>query len=319
MFRILLALAFIVIAYGIVNAVAARLLDAPFVRALGQAGSTASFIPEFWSLKIQAALSKALVFASPMVVNSDYEGEIAGAGDTVHITTVGDPDVNDYTGTVTYQETQTADSLLLIDQQKYWAIKVKDVDKAQQAGNVAPTITQRAAYKLKDAQDQLIEGLFAGAGNSVNSGSAVAVTASDPTSAYDDILVPLAVKLDEANVPTDGRFVVVPPWFHGRMLSDDRFIRADANGGQGATLGNGRVGRAAGFDVMVSNNCTNTTGDDYRISAGTNAAITFASQLVETESLRLTDTFADGVRGLSVYGAKLVRPEMVAIAIASQT
>ena len=281
--------------------------------------TTASFIPEFWSLKLQSAVSKALVFASPQVVNSDYEGEITGAGDTVHITSVGDPTVSDYSGSVTYEDTQTADSLLLIDQAKYWAFQVKDIDKAQQAGNVAPTLMQRAAYKLKDAQDQLIEGLFAGAANTVNSGSAVAVTASDVTSAYDDVLVPLAVELTEANVPEDGRFVVVPPWFHGRMLSDDRFIRADANGGQGPILGNGRVGRACGFDVLVSNNCTNTTGDDYRVSAGVNQAITFASQLVETESLRLTDKFADGVRGLAVYGAKLVRPEMIAIAIASQT
>lgn len=281
--------------------------------------TTASFIPEFWSLKLQSAVSKALVFASPQVVNSDYEGEITGAGDTVHITSVGDPTVSDYSGSVTYEDTQTADTLLLIDQAKYWAFQVKDIDKAQQAGNVAPTIMQRAAYKLKDAQDQLIEGLFAGAANSVNSGSAVTVAANDPTSAYDDVLVPLAVKLDEANVPSDGRFVVVPPWFRGRMLSDERFIRADANGGRGPTLGNGVIGEAAGFAVLVSNNCTNTTGDDYRISAGVNGAITFASQLVETESLRLTDKFADGVRGLAVYGAKLVRPEMIAIAIASQT
>lgn len=283
--------------------------------------STASFIPEFWSKKLQTAVSKALVFASPDVVNSDYEGEITEAGDTVHINAVGDPTVSTYSGTVTYEDTNTADQVLVVDQAKYWAFKVKDIDKAQQAGDIAPTVMQRAAYKVKDVQDQLVESLFAGAqsANVVNGGSAVTCATSDPTSAYDDVLVPLSVKLDEASVPTDGRFVIVPPWFHGLLLRDERFIRADASGGKGAVLGNGVIGEAAGFTVKKSNNCSLITGDDYRISAGVNAAITFASQITETETLRLQDSFSDGVRGLYVYGAKLLRPELIATALASQT
>lgn len=283
--------------------------------------TTASFIPEFWSKKLQTAVSKALVFASPDVVNSDYEGEISEAGDTVHINAVGDPTIATYSGSVSYEDTQTADQVLVVDQAKYFAFKVKDIDKAQQAGDVAPTVMQRAAYKIKDVQDQFVESLFAGAqsANLVNTGNAVTCAVTDPTSAYDDVLVPLSVKLDEANVPTDGRFVIVPPWFHGLLIRDDRFIRADASGNKPSVLGNGAVGEAAGFTVKKSNNCSLITGDDYRISAGVNAAITFASQITETETLRLQDSFADGVRGLYVYGAKLVRPEMIATALASQT
>lgn len=280
-----------------------------------------TFVPEVWAAELLEAVQKSLVYGSPDVINTDYEGEIAQSGDTVHINSFSDPTISTYTpgGTLTYEDLTTADQTLIVDQSKSFSFKIDDVDKRQAAGPVMPKAMERAGYKLRDVVDQYIEALFAGA-QSANALGTVAVPAGNPTYAYDNVLIPLRVKLDEANVPTEGRFVVLPPWMHGRLLRDDRFVRADAAGGSiGGVQGNGTVGTAAGFVVKTSNNSANTTGDDYRVSAGVPSAITLATQITMVEALRLQTTIADAVRGLLLYGAKLVRPELIATAIASQT
>lgn len=289
-----------------------------------QTGSYATFIPEFWSAKMQLALSRALKFASPLVVNRDYEGEISAMGDTVHINSIGDPTITDYTrgATITYEDLDTADQVLVIDTAKSFSFKVDDIDKRQAMGTGITEAMNRAAYQVQLGVDIAVEALFAGAptANLVNGGSAVSVATGSPAAAYDSVLIPLKVKLDEANVPEEGRFCVVPPWVHGRLLRDDRFVRADASGRlDNGVQGNGAVGTAAGFTVVVSNSCALVTGDDYRVSAGVPQAITYAEQIAQTEALRLQTTFADAVRGLYLYGMKLVRPEMISTALVSQT
>lgn len=278
------------------------------------------FRPEIWSARLLVALRKELVYGGPMVVNRDYEGEIRDAGDTVRITSISDPTIDDYVAnstTITPEELNDAQRTLVVDQAKYWAFKVDDVDARQAAGNVIPEAMSRAAYRLRDVVDQYIAGLYTGV-VSANDLGTVAVTSGTPTDAYDAVLVPLKVKLDEANVPTEGRYAVIPPWFHGRLLLDDRFIRADA-AGTTEGLRNGFVGRAAGFDVFMSNNTPNPTGDDNVVQAGTNIAISFAEQINKTEAYRPESSFSDAVKGLALYGAKLLRPEAIATATASQT
>ena len=316
------ALALLALALILAPQLFARAAGVELPKLARDAGTFATFIPEIWSQKMQLALQKALVYASPFVVNRDYEGEISQMGDTVHINSFSDPTISNYTRgtTLTYEDLDTADQTLTIDQGKSFAFKVDDIDKKQAAGNVAGPAMNRAGYKIRDLIDQGVEALGAGV-VSANAVGTVAVATGSPTAAYDNVLIPLKVKLDEANVPTENRFVVIPPWVHGRMLRDDRFVRADASGksSSGGVQGNGFVGEAAGFNVLVSNNAANTTGDDYRCLAGVPDAITYAEQIVETEALRLQTTFADAVRGLYLYGYKLVRPDMIATAIASQT
>lgn len=281
--------------------------------------SHASFIPELWSATLQLALEKAHRFASPLVANRDYEGEIAQQGDTVHINSFSDPTVSSYSrgGTLTYEDLDTADTTLVIDQAKEFSFKVDDIDKRQAAGDIMAPAMERAGYKIRDAIDVGVEALFAGVPSANALGTVQVDTAAK---AYDDVLIPLKVKLDEANVPMEDRYAVIPPWVHGRLLRDDRFVRADAAGTlDNGVQGNGAVGTAAGFAVVVSNNASLVTGDDYRVSAGHPQAITYAEQIVETEALRLQATFADAVRGLHLHGYKLTRPEMIATAIASQT
>ena len=278
------------------------------------------FRPEIWSAQLLVALRKTLIYAGPGIVNRDYEGEISEAGDIVRITSVSRPTIGTYSPnstTITPEELTDAQRNLVIDQCKYFAFKVDDVDARQAKGNVMPQAMNEAAYALADVVDQYVAALYTQA-QSANQLGTVAVPTATPTAFYDSVLVPLKVKLDEANVPASGRYCVIPPWLHGRALRDDRFIRVDASGTSEA-LRNGMVGRAAGFDILVSNNAPNPTGDDYVVQAGTNAAISFAEQINKTEAYRPESSFADAIKGLALYGAKVIRPDAIATALASQT
>ena len=274
-----------------------------------------SFIPEIWSAKILGSLKKNLVYAQDGVVNRDYEGEIANQGDTVRIRSVSRPTISSYTknATLTYETLTDAQRSLLIDQAKSFSFVVDDIDEAQASGALDEATTE-AAYGLRDTADQYVASLYTGAASANQVGTVSVTTAA---LAYTQ-LRKLSVKLDEANVPQEGRWCIVPPWYYGLLLEDDKFVRYDASGTT-AGLRNGIVGQALGFDVMKSNNAVLVTGDDYAVMAGHKSAITYAEQIVETEALRLQTTFGTGVRGLHVYGAKLVRPDAIATVVASIT
>jgi N4-gp56 family major capsid protein len=277
------------------------------------------FKPEFWSAKLLVGLRKSLVYAGPGIVNRDYEGDISQAGDTVRITSISRPTIGNYGPGVTIvpEELTDAQRTLVVDQQKYWAFKVDDVDARQAAGNVMPQAIDEAGYGLSDVMDQYTASLYTQA-SAANQLGTIAVPVANPGYFYEKILVPLKVKLDEANVPSQGRWCIIPSWLEGRALLDDRFISAEKSGTTNALL-NGFVGRAAGFDLMMSNNCPNPTGDDYVVMAGNNTAISFAEQINKTEAYRPESSFSDAVKGLCVYGAKVIRPDALATAIASQT
>lgn len=276
-----------------------------------------SFIPEIWSASMLVSLQKALVYAQPGVVNRDYEGEIAGQGDTVRIRSIGRPTIATYSKgstTITPEQLTDAQRALYIDQAKYFAFEVDDIDAAQSTGGELEAALQEAAYGLRDVADQYVASLYTGA-QSANQIGTVSVTTA--ALAYTQ-LRKLSVKLDEANVPQEGRYVVVPPWYYGLLLEDDKFVRVDASG-TSAGLRNGVVGQALGFDVMKSNNAPLVTGDDYAVIAGHPSAISYAEQIVKVETYRPEDSFSDAVKGLHVYGAKLVRPDAIATVVASIT
>ena len=276
-----------------------------------------SFIPEVWSAKMLVSLKKALVYAGPGVVNRDYEGEIKGQGDTVRIRSMGRPTIGTYTknSTTISPETLTdAQRALLIDQAKYFAFEVDDIDAAQSPGGDLEEALREAAYGLRDVADQYVAALYTGA-QSANQIGTVSVTTG--ALAYTQ-LRKLATKLDEANVPQEGRYAIVPPWYHGLLLEEDKFVRVDASG-TSEGLRNGIVGRALGFDIMKSNNAPLVTGDDYAVMAGHPSAISYAEQIAKVEAYRPEDGFSDAIKGLHVYGAKLVRPDSIATVIASVT
>jgi len=273
------------------------------------------FKPEVWAAEALTALRKKLVYAGPQIVNHDYEGEIKKIGDTVHIKMLGDVTVRSYSSgdTITYEDLPDAEMTLKVDQSKMFAFKVDDVDKAQ-AGDEMPKRMANAGFKMAEDADTYVAGLYTQA-QAVNVISTTAVTTGDI--AYNS-LVDLKVKLDEANVETEGRYVVVPAWYHGLLLKNANFINAEKSGSTEPLL-NGQVGRAAGFAVLMSNAVPLITGDDYAVTAGVNGAISFADQVAEVETLRLQTTFASAVRGLHLYGAKVIRPDALAVLTASRT
>lgn len=279
--------------------------------------SVALFKREIWAANILVGLDNTLVYAQPQVVNRDYEGEITAQGQSVRIVTVGDPSIFEYKSgdTINYEDIDTAGTDLLIDQGDAFAFKLDDVDKAQVAVNPMLRTTQRAAQKLADKADSYVASLYTGVApsNVVGTTGAPIALSATPTDAWDKVLIPLRTKLNRANVPAAGRYVVVSPEFTGALLRDSRFDRVDASGSSEG-LRNGIVGRAAGFDVLESNVTPNPTGSVQVVQAGYPGAITYADQILETEALRLESTIADAVRGLHVYGAKLLRPEGIAVA-----
>lgn len=278
-----------------------------------------NFIPTIWSAQLLSSLKKSLVFAGPSTVNRNYEGEIANYGDTVRITSISRPTVADYVknSTTIVPETLTdANRSLVVDQCKYFAFEVDDVDMRQSrnGGALMSEAADEAGYALGDIVDLYVAGLYTG----IDAANKIGTTAITTAALAVTGLVNLKIKLDNANVPMQGRYVIVPPWYHGLLLQDDRFVRLDASGTTEA-LRNGIVGRAFGFDVYVSNNVTVVTGDDYLVSAGYPGAITFANQINKVEAYRPPDSFSDAIKGLSLYGAKLVRTQGAATLTASIT
>ena len=266
-----------------------------------------NFIPEVWSARLLEHLDNVHVYAALM--NRDYEGDIKAYGDTVHINQIGNITINDYTGEdiAAPEELDSTMMELKIDQAKYFNFQVKDIDNAQSHPKLVDAAMQRASYGINDTIDRYLASLLlAGA----DSGSVITAGALTSENAY-DYLVDLGVTLNEHNVPMLGRWVVIPPWFHGLLLKDPRFV-GNGTGYNQAILQGGWVGDAAGFRIHLSNNVPQSSGT-YSVIAGTNAAGSFAEQLVELEAYRREENFSDAVKGLHVYGAKVTQPEALAV------
>jgi P22 coat protein - gene protein 5 len=205
------------------------------------------------------------------------------------------------------------------------------VDKRQAAGDMQAYLEDRAAYKLADTADQFIAGLYTNCAQAnilLNSSGNSTLTIGDeltpavyggssshPADFYLQVVLPLKVKLDEAYVPKKGRYLVVPPWAEALLEQTQAFVSV-ATPAQQEVFAEGLIGRVSGFDVYTSNNSVqfDTASNGWVVQAGHPMAITFAEQIVQTEALRLQTTFADAVRGLHVYGGRLVRPDHIAVA-----
>lgn len=277
-----------------------------------------TFIPKLWSARLLYALEKSHVATN--LVNRNYEGVIANQGDTVHINSIGAITVKDYTKNADIAAPDaltTTDQSLVIDQCKYFNFQVDDVDKVQAAGDLIDTAMGRAAYALADVSDAfLLKTIANGVASANKIGAKATLTALTASNVYENI-VKMRTLLDKANVPTTGRTLVVPPEVYALLLLDDRFAKSGSDSGQNALL-NGMVGRVAGFDVFMSNNCVSGTDGDsgstayFVITAQVASATTYAEQIIKTEGYRMESRFADGVKGLHVYGAKVTDGSQIA-------
>jgi N4-gp56 family major capsid protein len=281
-----------------------------------------NFIPVVWASRLLVNLRKAQIYAQTGIVNRNFEGDIRQAGDSVRINAIGAVTVGTYTKNTNISDPETltdAQTTLLIDQAKYFNFQIDDVDRAQQTPKALDEAMTEAAYALADRSDQFVAALYTDAATT----NLIGTTASPKTDlgtagkAY-EYLVDLGVKLDEANVPRSGRWVIVPPWYHGLLQKDDRFVKAGTTMSD-MVLRNGEIGAAAGLRVMVSNNVPYTTiTTKFRIMAGYVGAITFAEQIASVEAYRPPNRFGDAMKGLQLYGAKVVRPAGIAVLTADR-
>ena len=267
--------------------------------------SIANFNPTVWAGEILVNLRKAHVAAS--VVNRNYEGDITSFGEKVRINRITGVTAKAYTPNsaiaapdILQDGTQTLD----IDQALYVNFYVDDVDRAQQRPKVMAEAMNEAAHSLADGSDGFILGLHGDAqvGNYI--GTEVAPLELDKTNIYSQFVTAGQI-LDENNVPRGMRWAIVPPWVHSTMLESPEFIRSTQLGDN--TVVNGEVGRLAGFRVLMSNNVDDTYGD-AAVMFSYPGSITFAEQFLNMEAYRPDNRFADAVKGLYVYGAKVIRP-----------
>ena len=280
-----------------------------------------TFIPTVWAARLLTALEKSLVYGQTNVCNRDYEGDIREAGNTVKIASIGDVSIGDYTKDTDISDPEIlsdTDQSLLIDQSKYFNFYVDSVDRAQQNVNVLDEAMRRSAWALREKADTFLAGIM---DTAVPSGNKIGTTTTPKVPTKDDAyeyLVDLGVLLDEGNVPTTGRFVIIPAWFHGLLLKDDRFVRSGTMPGD-RRLANGEVGEAAGFAILKSNNVPNTTATKYKIIAGHAMATAYVEQVLDIQGYKPEKRFGEAVKGLHVYGAKVVRPTALAELIANKS
>jgi hypothetical protein len=273
----------------------------------------ALFIPAIWSASLLVNLRKRHVYGNPAVTNTDYEGEISQFGDRVKINNIGAVTVFTYTRNTDMPVPETltdAQRELVIDQAKGFNFQIDDLDTRQQKPKLMNAATQEAAYALADVADQFLGGFYADAGSELGTHAAPLAPLADPGEAY-ELIVDANVGLDELNIPSEGRTAVVPPWFVGLIEKDQRFV---SSGSEASTsiLRAGFAGDANGCAIVKSNNVpvvNNGTNDVTKIQVSTVQARSYAEQIVKTEAYSPERRFGDALKGLHVYGGKVVREE----------
>lgn len=267
-----------------------------------------NFIPELWSASMLDLWNAENVF--PALVNREYEG-LATRGNTVKITGVVSPTVKDYKAN---DRTTTADAItdtgvdLLIDQEKSTDFYVDDIDRAQSAGSLQP-YTDAAAYAMVADTDQFIANLLVQNGDSLVSDLVVADL--DTGDEAFDLIKDARKQMNKANVPSEGRVIVVNPEFEALLLGADSKLTTYYKSNDTSGLRSATVGQLLAFRVVVSNHLPAV--DSPQFVAFHSRAAAFVSQIDQVEAMRAENKFADRVRALHVYGGKVVRPEGVVV------
>jgi len=293
-----------------------------YPNAAGRPQYSGNFIPEIWSGKLIENFYDATVLAA--ISNTDYEGEIRQYGDTVNIRTTPEITIRTYTKGQTLQvENPDKPKLqLLIDKGEYFSCIEDDVDKVQADINLMDTWSKDASERMKIKIDQRVltdllpdvastnKGNTAGriTGN-IDLGSTGTPVAISKTNVL-DYIVDMGTVLDEANAPEAGRFLVIPAKMAGMIKKSD-LKDASITGDSMSVIRNGRLGMIDRFTIYMSHNLSVSSGK-FSLIAGHKMGFTFASQMTNMETIRSESTFGNIVRGLQVYGYKVVKPEALA-------
>lgn len=280
------------------------------------------FKPTLWSSRFIVNMDRVHVFKS--IVDTSYEGELT-FGQALKINEIGEIDVSNYTATggVTWQDIDDASQTLVIDQKNYFAFAVDDVDEAQMNVTVMDGAMAKAAHKVSNTVDTYLAGKYGQAALTTSNlgtpGSSQAVYAA--SGGHDGVLGVLSnmnLYMNKGDVPPDGRWAVVDPTFAAYMKYAKLVDNIDGGIKQ---MPDGRwvpgfIGNIYGINFFMSNNVSNN-GTQYRIMFGASDALAYVGQLSKIEAVRREDYFADGMRGLYIYGSKVVRPDHLGCAYLS--
>ena len=309
---------------------ASNTADQYFAQSSGSNFSGNNFIPEIYSKKVLNFFRKASVAVA--ITNTDYAGEISAYGDSVKIIKEPVITVDQYErgGSITATTLTDNEVTLVVDTANAFKFIVDDIETSMSHVNFKEVASSSAAYALRDAFDTgVIAKMFAGVPASspnhiLGSDSATDLAAGtfDGTGNLDigyasgehdpiDVLSHMARLLDEQNVPEEGRWFLANPEFYEQLVqSSSKLLSVDFNAGQGS-IRNGLVssGKLRGFDMYKTNNIAATTNAAGKCIAGHISSTCTAQTIINTEVVRDTASFGDIVRGLHVYGAKVLRPE----------
>lgn len=305
--------------------------------AAGVPQNSGILIPEIWSGKMLTKFYASTVLGS--VANTDYEGEIKSEGDKVIIRTVPDIEINDYVKgqTLTIQHAESGKIILPIDRAKYWNFHVDDIDKFQSDLPFFDKWSDDASNQLKIRWDREALGEIyvdahadnrgATAGKesaSINLGAAgstnIVVGNATGNVSPTDFLTRIGQCLDEQDVPENDRFAVIPAWLVQKLkLSDlkNAFLTGDSL----SPLRSGRVGDVDRLTLYSSNLLSTEMQSStkcWRVIGGQKSALTFASQILNSEIIKAESTFGHLGRGLQVCGWKVIKPEALVTAVVSQ-
>jgi hypothetical protein len=291
--------------------------------ASGHPQYSGTFIPEIWSGKLLVKFYAACVLAD--ISNTDYEGEIKDVGDKVIIRTVPDITIRDYTKgqPLVIQRPTSPNVELEIDKAKYFNFICDDIDKHQtdialmnkwsdDAGQqMAITIDTGVLGDIYADADAANKGATAGkiSGN-INLGAAGSPLSVTKATVL-ETMVDCRTVLGEQNVPKNSRFFTMPEWMSGLIMKSD--LKDASLAGDGTSImRNGRLGVIAEFTLYESNLLTSASDAGhtaFHCLVGQKSALTFAAQMTKMESLRAESTFGTVVRGLNVYGYKVLKGE----------
>ena len=291
-----------------------------------------NFLPQAYSKKVLNFFRKSSV--AEAITNTDYAGEIKSFGDTVNI--IKEPTITVYQyergADVTKTALTDAGDTLIIDTANAFKFIVDDIETNMSHVNWREAATSSAAYALRDAFDEgVIAVMVAGLSTSspdhvLGSDSATNINVSDgiTTAAGEldigfgsdefdpiDVMSRMSRLLDEQNVPEEGRWFLAEPDFYEVLVqSSSKLLSVDYNAGQGS-IRNGLVssGKLRGFNMYKTNNIASTSNAAGKCIAGHMSATATAQTITSTEVLRDPESFGDIVRGLHVYGAKVLRDE----------
>ena len=315
-----------------------------------------TFIPSFWSGKLAKKFYESTIFNA--VANTDWQGEISGMGDTVIINTIPDVSVHEYKvgQNLDYDVMEPETISLKIDEGNYFGINVNDVNEYQAKPNLMNMFCTEAAYQMKQYVDaKALQKVFfdPATGNIKTSEKGkdalweknCGATAGAKTGAYNlgtdaapiglnaanivGYVTTLSTVLDEANIPEEGRFLVISPAERQLLMQSD-LAKACFTGDDKSIVRNGHIGKIDRFDIYLCNHLPRAAAGKtwlggtaasalkrHLLFAGTKAGLSFASQITKVEHLRNPSDFGELVRGLNVWGCGVTQGQALTTLVAA--